>query len=91
MSTQSITGDSVDVSDEACEDLTVLPQTYIVIRIAPDIQETTIEWLLEKIRGKRRDGGAELIVMKEPYNPENVRFKDYLKTLPTLFYSQLKL
>lgn len=54
---------------------TVLPPTYIVLKIAYDICENTLIWLVEKIRGKRRDGGAELIVLREPYDPEEVRIK----------------
>ncbi|XP_065163565.1 anoctamin-10 isoform X3 [Atheta coriaria] len=45
-----------------------LPRSYIVVRIAADIPERTLVWLVDRIKGKRRDGGAELIVMRQPYN-----------------------
>lgn len=65
--------DSSDVmSDELSDDITTLPPTYIVLKIAKDMKEATILWLIDKIRGKRRDGGAELIVMKQPINPDDV-------------------
>lgn len=54
------------------EETTTLPPTYIVIKIASDIPDKTVLWLVEKIRAKRRDGGAELMVFREPYNPEEV-------------------
>lgn len=58
-----------DVSEESEDDETVLPPSYIVIRLNPEIEQTTLEWLVHKIKGKRRDGGAELIVLKQPYKP----------------------
>lgn len=49
-----------------------LPPTYIVIQLASNIPLNTLRWLIEKIRGKKRDGAGELIVMKQPVNPEDV-------------------
>ncbi|KAL1490361.1 hypothetical protein ABEB36_013072 [Hypothenemus hampei] len=43
-----------------------LPTTYVVIKLIPDIQEKALQWLIEKIQGKKTDGGAELIVMLQP-------------------------
>lgn len=54
------------------EENTTLPPTYIVIRIASDIPDKTVVWFVEKIRAKRRDSGAELLVFREPYNPDEV-------------------
>lgn len=48
-----------------------LPPTYIVIQLASNIPLNTLRWLIEKIRGKKRDGAGELIVMKQPVNPED--------------------
>lgn len=60
--------------EDAEEATNNLPPTYIVIRIASDIPDKTVIWLVEKIRAKRRDGGAELMVFREPYNPEEVNY-----------------
>lgn len=49
-----------------------LPQTYVVLRLSPDVTEKTLIWLVDKIRAKRRDGGAELLVFREPYNAKDV-------------------
>lgn len=61
-----------------------LPQTYIVLRLAPDVNEKALIWLVDKIRAKRRDGGAELLAFREPYNPKEVRLQlfviNYSKT-----------
>lgn len=63
-------GDAGEESSDAEE--TVLPPTYIVLQISSDIPEKTLTWLIDKIRGRKRDGGGELIAMKQPYNPEDV-------------------
>lgn len=59
-----------DTMDEMGDEQT-LPPTYIVLQINGKTQENTVRWLVEKIRGKRRDGGAELIVMRQPYKRED--------------------
>lgn len=70
MSSQRLV-DGDNIPDEI-NDLHTLPPTYIVLHIRPKVHETTIKWLVEKIRGKRRDGGAELIIMRQPYKPDEV-------------------
>ncbi|XP_018568866.1 anoctamin-10 isoform X2 [Anoplophora glabripennis] len=62
-------GDTVEESSDVEE--TVLPPTYIVLQVSSDIPEKTLLWLIDKIRGKKRDGGGELIVMKQLCNPED--------------------
>lgn len=54
-----------DGNEDTSDEETVLPTTYIVVKISKDIKTATLHWLVEKIRGKRRDGGAELIVMTQ--------------------------
>nr|XP_023025137.1 anoctamin-10-like [Leptinotarsa decemlineata] len=63
--TETIGDEISDVED------TVLPPTYIVLQIDPDIPKTTLTWIIDKIKGKKRDGGGELIVMKQSCNPED--------------------
>lgn len=65
--------DAIAYHGDDGEESTSLPPTYIVIRIASDIPDKSVVWLVEKIRAKRRDGGAELMVFREPYNPEEVK------------------
>lgn len=48
----------------------VLPPTYMVLRVAKETPDATITWLVDKIRGIKRDGGAELLVMKQPFYPK---------------------
>ncbi|CAH0557355.1 unnamed protein product [Brassicogethes aeneus] len=55
-----------DTTTDTGDDETVLPSTYIVIKVAENIPEATVKWLINKIKGKKRDGGAELIVMMQP-------------------------
>ncbi|XP_044750603.1 anoctamin-10 isoform X2 [Coccinella septempunctata] len=43
-----------------------LPPTYIVVTVAKETPDITLAWLIRKIRGHKRDGGAELVVMKQP-------------------------
>ncbi|KAJ8935741.1 hypothetical protein NQ314_012667 [Rhamnusium bicolor] len=50
---------------------TVLPLTYIIIQITSDVHENTLNWLIDKVRGRRRDGCGELVVMKQPFNPDD--------------------
>lgn len=71
LSDQSETSD--DLGD-GLEESSSLPQTYMVMMLNPDIDENTLIWLVEKIRGKRRDGGAELVIFKQPYDFQKVSF-----------------
>lgn len=65
--------DASDVMSDEFDENTPLPPTYLVLKVASDIRENTLTWLIDKIRGKRRDGGAELIVMRQPSDPNDVR------------------
>lgn len=71
MSNQNIL-EAVEYQPEVGDENATLPQTYIVLRCASDIPDKAVTWLVDKIRAKRRDGGSELMVFHEPYNPEEV-------------------
>lgn len=75
MSKQHLSPDRSETSDDpgdGFEDSASLPQTYMVMMLNPDIDENTLIWVVEKIRGKRRDGGAELVIFKQPYDFQKV-------------------
>ncbi|XP_026479834.1 anoctamin-10-like [Ctenocephalides felis] len=42
-------------------------QTYIVIEFAKTIRNKTLLWIVDKIVAKRRHGGAELLLRKQPH------------------------
>lgn len=71
MSKQNLTGDLSDDHGEV-DDAPTIPQTYIVIELSTEINGTALKWLVEKIRGKRRDGGAELVIFKQPFDENKV-------------------
>nr|CAH7756325.1 unnamed protein product [Callosobruchus chinensis] len=47
---------------------TTLPPTYLVVQLTSKIHEETLRWLIDKLRGRKSDGGGELVVMKQPVN-----------------------
>lgn len=59
---------SAKESSDDQEENVHFPQTYIVMKLAKNIQQKTLIWLVNKITGKRRDGGAELILRQQPYD-----------------------
>jgi hypothetical protein len=58
---------SASPNDSAEETAAVFPPTYIVIQFSRHIRTTALVWLVDKICGKRLDGGAELLVRKQPH------------------------
>ncbi|XP_069698153.1 anoctamin-10 isoform X2 [Periplaneta americana] len=54
-------------NDSSEETAAVFPPTYIVLQFSKNIKTTALIWLLEKISGKRRDGGAELLIRRQPH------------------------
>lgn len=65
-----------ELSDEHAEPEDIpshIPETYMVLMLSPEINGTALKWLTEKIRGKRRDGGAELVLFKQPFDEDKVR------------------
>lgn len=41
-------------------------ETYLVISFASDVNTKTLHWIVDKIRGKKSHGGAELLLRMEP-------------------------
>nr|CAD7256531.1 unnamed protein product [Timema shepardi] len=48
------------------EEPVTFPPTYMVIKFSRHIHGKALVWLVDKITGKRLDGGAELLVRKQP-------------------------
>jgi anoctamin-10 len=63
---------SASPNDSAEETAAVFPPTYIVIQFSRYIQTAALVWLVDKICGKRLDGGAELLVRKQPHGNNEV-------------------
>lgn len=57
---------SISGGEFADEEETQLPMTYVVMKVMPDIHEKALQWLAGKIRGKRSDGGGELVAILQP-------------------------
>lgn len=66
--------ETLERQHESLEEGSSLPPTYIIIRITRDVRDKTLIWLVDKIRAKRRDGGAELLVFREPPGYSQVWF-----------------
>lgn len=41
-------------------------QSQIVIEFDPQIHKTSLHWIIDKIRMKKSDGGAQLLMKREP-------------------------
>lgn len=41
-------------------------ESVFVIEFLPGVKKKAVHWLVDKIRGKKAHGGAELLVMREP-------------------------
>lgn len=63
--------DTKESSDEQ-EDGIHFPQSYMIVKFAKNVNQMTLGWLVNKIKGQRRDGGAELLVRQQPYDPKEV-------------------
>ncbi|KRT81314.1 hypothetical protein AMK59_4973, partial [Oryctes borbonicus] len=66
MSKQSLNMELTEMAEENGEDTAVLPQTYLVLQLNPETPSNALKWLVDKIKGQRRDGGAELVLLKQP-------------------------
>ncbi|XP_044726729.1 anoctamin-10 isoform X2 [Chrysoperla carnea] len=53
---------------ESSDESQTYPQTYIVIKFAENVNKTTLKWIVDKIKGNKRNGGAELLIQKQPYD-----------------------
>lgn len=51
-------------SDEEID--TTVFDTYLVVEFANNVSSKTLHWIVDKIRGKKNHGGAELLIRKEP-------------------------
>ncbi|KAG8261476.1 hypothetical protein J6590_071453 [Homalodisca vitripennis] len=45
------------------------PSTYIVLQFANNVHIEAVQWIIFKIESERKDGGAELLVRKQPEVP----------------------
>lgn len=48
------------------------PPTYIVIQFARKIHNEAVQWIICKIQERRKKGGAELLIRKQPDIPGEV-------------------
>jgi len=64
---------SASPSDSAEETAAVFPPTYLVLQFSRRTKTEALVWLVDKIRGKRRNGGAELLVRRHPPQEGEVR------------------
>ena len=64
-------GDVFDLTDSEDADAH-FPPTYMVIRFAADVQPRAIAWLVDKVRGPRSHGCAELLVRRQHTEPGDV-------------------
>jgi hypothetical protein len=58
---------SISPNDSAEETTAVFPPTYIVVQFSRHVRTKALMWLVDKICGKRLDGGAELLVRRQPH------------------------
>lgn len=71
---QQTDGDmSASPNDSAEETAAVFPPTYVVLQFSRRTKTEALVWLVDKIRGKRRDGGAELLIRRQPHQEGEVR------------------
>lgn len=61
-------------SEDEQPDGGALFESYLVITFANNVPNKALHWIVDKIRGKRSHGGAELIVRMEPHT----EYKTYL-------------
>ncbi|XP_058824680.1 anoctamin-10 isoform X2 [Topomyia yanbarensis] len=59
-----------DPSSSTNEDESRFGESFMVLEFAENAETDTIQWIIDKIQGKRVDGGAELLVRKEPLTKE---------------------
>ena len=63
---------SASPNDSAEETAAVFPPTYVVLQFSRRAKTEALAWLVDKVRGKRRDGGAELLVRRQPHQEGEV-------------------
>ncbi|XP_045470145.1 anoctamin-10 isoform X2 [Harmonia axyridis] len=66
----SVEDERVAANEMDDEDDEKLPPTYIVVTVSKEIPVITLAWIIKKIRGNKRDGGAELVLLQQPRSPK---------------------
>lgn len=87
MNKQNLNMEFTEMTEENGDEITNLPQTYIVMQLDPETPATALKWLVDKIRGRRRDGGAELVLFKQPTQENEVNIQQ-LEVGSTLEYNR---
>lgn len=71
------------------------PPTYLVVRFSRKIHPKCLSWFVDKIRGNKKDGGAELLVARQPISDSLTKVSDRIrisifrsKIKPTFFFFQ---
>ncbi|XP_058452350.1 anoctamin-10 isoform X2 [Malaya genurostris] len=59
-----------DSSSSPNEDEKIFGESFMVLEFAESVESDTIQWIIDKIQGRKIDGGAELLVRKEPLTKE---------------------
>lgn len=66
--TDRVVEDYVDDQIEVIDDGQKRPfDSVFVIEFHPGVKKKAIHWLVDKIRAKKAHGGAELLVLREPF------------------------
>ncbi|GLH12161.1 Anoctamin [Gryllus bimaculatus] len=63
------------------EPTTIFPPTYMVLVCSRTISNEAFMWLLDKVRGKRRDGGAELLGVTLHVSASKIKFLEVAEEL----------
>jgi hypothetical protein len=66
--TAAVTDMSASLNDSVEETAAVFPPTYVVVQFSRHIKRAALVWLVDKICGKRLDGGAELLIRRQPHH-----------------------
>lgn len=54
------------LSDDDSADLSRTAETIFIIEFGADVTKKTLHWLIDKLRAKKSDGGAGLLIDREP-------------------------
>ena len=63
------TDDDIDIRGDPAS----LPPTLYVLELAAGVPAATVDWYISRVQGRRRTGGAELLVSAQPQLPGKVR------------------
>ncbi|XP_037040102.1 anoctamin-10 isoform X2 [Bradysia coprophila] len=61
-------------------------ETYLVIKFANNVNSKSLRWIVDKIRGKKNYGGAELLIRKEPNSDTSQGLVLHLSATSTKFF-----